>query len=88
MNQCRYCGRNKVTRTRKKVGEKSYSLVLTVGTRSTWLQSFCSSECEDNYDEIIKKIKHQKDMERIMRPELTEAQEKNLRRVRDVLTNS
>ena len=87
MKQCKYCGCNRIIRTTKQVGDKVFTLVSAVGTHDTWLRSFCSSECQSNYDEIMGKISHQKEMERIIRPELTPAQSKNLRRIRDVLNN-
>ena len=96
MKQCKYCGRNRIIRTTKQIGDKVFTLVSAVGTPDTchegyWgayrLSSFCSSECQKKYNKIMRKIKQQKYLERIMRPELTPEQSKNLRRIRDVLNN-
>ena len=87
MKQCKYCGWHSTLLTPPKVQRKPLSVALLIGVANTRLRSFCSVKCQTNYNEIMRKISHQKEVERIMRPELTPDEEKNLRRIRDVLNN-
>ena len=51
-------------------------------------RNFCSLECQGKFEDIVGKIQHQKDVERLTRRVYTPEESKNLKKIEGALKNN